>query len=161
ALFLGSYAPFRVTALILTPLSGEGYRLDVAQTRKAPADIPRLRRAEGRLKKRWMLLNRPNLPLECREQVVEEMLATGFEALAEREKAKSTTAKEQLDLGDAWWDLTAKVSPVEATSPKRRACYWYLKALGTLQGEERAEVARTLQPRIDSVPSRPVFLRVR
>jgi hypothetical protein len=54
-------------------------------------------------------------------------------SLALRDLKGAETAKEQLELGDAWWDIC-----------KSRAVYWYEQALPSLSGLEKIAVEKKL-----------------
>ena len=70
------------------------------------------------------------------------MLALGSDAklkvLAETDKNGATTTEEQVKLGDAWWDAGGK----------KRAGYWYHKAMRGLSGLEKDRVGARLSPRV-------------
>ncbi len=57
-----------------------------------------------------------------------------LKTLAEKDIAGAASSKEQVELGDAWWDAGGK----------ERAIYWYLKAFPELGGLERDRVGKRL-----------------
>lgn len=58
----------------------------------------------------------------------------GLKALAARDLANPAEAKEQMAVGDAWWDLGLR----------RRAVHWYSKALPSSSGLTRARLEKRL-----------------
>lgn len=83
-----------------------------------------------------------------------------LKALAELEYKKPAAHKEQLALGHLWWEAAARRDRADGLHYQARARHWYLKALARCKPEEKATLARDLVPRIDSVPTRPISLRV-
>ncbi len=88
-----------------------------------------------------------------------------MQAVASQEMAKPASHEEQVALGDLWWDIaetgSKNASSATLDGMRRRARYWYLKALGQFNPGQRADLATRVQPRIDAVPSKPIVLRIR
>jgi hypothetical protein len=59
--------------------------------------------------------------------------------------------KEQLALGNLWWDLSGKVQGDDKMSFQRRARYWYLKGIASSAETDKAGLRQTLADRISSV----------
>jgi hypothetical protein len=76
------------------------------------------------------------------------MLAKGSEApwadLARRDVAAPTEAKAQLELADAWWEMSQKSSSVVKPAIESRAAHWYEEALPKLAGLDKTRVEKRL-----------------
>ncbi len=89
------------------------------------------------------------------------LAARDLEDLAQSDPQKPTAMEVKLNLADSWWDVAEKSAPQDQPGCRERAKYWYLKALGQCDPEKRQELSNRFLTRIDSVPSRPVSLRVK
>ncbi len=65
--------------------------------------------------------------------------------------------QEMTKIGDTWWSIS---DTQDQRSCRERAKYWYLKALGRCDAEQRRQLSDQVMPRIDSVRSRPVAFRI-
>jgi WD40 repeat protein len=76
------------------------------------------------------------------------LLVKGKEALkelAEKDLAKSIQTKEQLEIGDSWWDLSEKEKGLVRANLQQRAYFWYRQAAPTLVGDDKVRVAKRIQ----------------
>ncbi len=88
------------------------------------------------------------------------LAARDLEDLAQSDPQKPTAMEVKLNLADSWWDVAEKSDQQDQPGCRERAKYWYLKALGQCDPEKRQELSNRFLTRIDSVPSRPVSLRI-
>lgn len=88
----------------------------------------------------------------------------GLRALARQDLAKPQAAKEQLALGDGWWELAAKEKDPIQLALQRRAQHWYEQAIAGLAGLNRTKAAKRIElvsaraagTSISEVPAGPV-----
>jgi serine/threonine protein kinase len=83
-----------------------------------------------------------------------------LEELEQADKGKNTEAEKKIKLADRWWDVSDLVAEQDRLPCRERSKYWYLKALGQCDQEKRKALSDRIVSRIDSVPSRPVTLRI-
>jgi serine/threonine protein kinase len=82
-----------------------------------------------------------------------------FAPLAKIELTIPVLPEERAALGDAWWNAAGRTQAIDASHCRSRAAYWYTKALEDAVATTAAFQERLLT-RIDSVPMRPVVLRI-
>lgn len=77
------------------------------------------------------------------------MLANGsdkpLKRAADKELQNPTASNEQVELGDAWWDLSAKEPEPARRKMREHAVEWYLKALPDLTGAGKLKVHLRLE----------------
>jgi hypothetical protein len=66
-------------------------------------------------------------------------------AAAMLDLARPTAARDQVDAGDAWWDLAAKADEQVQPAMRQRAFYWYELATPHLRGLTKSKVEKRLQ----------------
>lgn len=68
----------------------------------------------------------------------------GFRLAAQRDLAGTDNHRLQVDLGNDWWDLAAKMSGPEQVRLRQRAVYWYEQALYRLEGDEKIKIEKRI-----------------
>ena len=68
-----------------------------------------------------------------------------LQAMATKDRKGATSPDDQVDLGDAWWDLGEKASGSVRQRIRQRADYWYEKALPGLTGLVKDMVKKRIQ----------------
>ena len=76
------------------------------------------------------------------------------------ELRKPVEPREQLALGDLWWNLAAPAAAPDRSRFPHRARYWYLKALAGLSEPEKSRVRQQLADRIQVTPPAAVELHI-
>jgi hypothetical protein len=74
-----------------------------------------------------------------------------LKALASRDLADPSTASDQVAAGDGWWDLSEKEETPAKEELRRRAAFWYARAVPHLTGLTKVK----LEKRLGSIESRP------
>ncbi|MBX7165549.1 MAG: hypothetical protein K1X74_04295 [Pirellulales bacterium] len=73
-----------------------------------------------------------------------EHLAAGtpgpWQVAGQRELARPSAVADQVAAGDAWWDAAEELSAIEQAAVRRRALYWYERAIPRLADAELARV---------------------
>jgi hypothetical protein len=102
----------------------------------------------------------------ARLKALAEREVRALEAIQRREtdpKAGKPIPEQVLDwisLGNAWWSLTHEEDP-DAPRARRRARFWYLKAVAVRPTPIVGGILSDLRKRLAQVPSRPFRLRLR
>ena len=77
------------------------------------------------------------------------MLAKGSDpdlaAIAKQDLAAPAKASDQMDLGDAWWNLAQKQSAASRSAVQLRAASWYKRCLPGLSGLDKIRVQKRLE----------------
>jgi len=92
------------------------------------------------------------------------MMARGNDAalkpVLDGELRKPAELREQLAIGDLWWNLAAPAAEPDRSRFPQRARYWYLKALANLSEPEKNKVRRQVADRILVTPPVSSELRI-
>lgn len=67
-----------------------------------------------------------------------------LKSLAERDLAGPKDPAEMAALADAWWDFSDTKANIPAGVSRRRAVFWYARALPGLSGEQKAQVEKRM-----------------
>lgn len=71
--------------------------------------------------------------------------------LAQRDLSKPEAAKEQIEVGDAWWDVAGTHTDQVKVHMQQRAAFWYQQAVSSVEGLAQGK----LEERIAAVPLSP------
>ncbi|HEY1663006.1 MAG TPA: serine/threonine-protein kinase [Verrucomicrobiae bacterium] len=84
-----------------------------------------------------------------------------LKAIAGQElNSRSKIPKDQIALGDAWWDLSVAAPDNDKPFYQKRARYWYLTGLAGLSKPDQASLQDQLEARIKSVPTQFAELHI-
>ena len=65
-------------------------------------------------------------------------------ALAKKDQAGPTDGKQQIEVGDGWWDLSKERKGLEQYRLQCRAVHWYEKALKLSSGSDRVQLLNSM-----------------
>lgn len=102
------------------------------------------------------------LPLiaSSKHPLLSTIAATDLEQLEVASGGSQAEIDGRLMIADQWWDIADKIGDLGSVECRQRAKYWYLKALGQSNVEQRLVYAKRVVPRIDSVFTRPVIFQI-